>query len=444
MVFPLLPNTPFTEGDAFSPELAYLAFNAPIFDDQTQFLGHRERITDAELSDSANALKARVQSIESSLQVSISSGLTLSYTSGTVRLPDGSQLTIASGLITVADNATSFVWVNPDGSVATGVTPPVSRLLLAKVVTVGGTVSTLSDLRAIAIRSVAPMAAAVKVFGGTNTTDETATQGKTYDQGVYFFRDFTVPAGISVTVSQSCKIFCSGTVRILGSVTVTAAAKGGAGYVSSAGNVSLGGVSGTGIGAGSGSGIGTSYPFTLQPYGSGGGTGFLNGTGVGSLGFGGTGGGAFWIESYGPVTIGSTGSITARGTVGSNGIVNTAPMEVSGAGGGSGGLVYLSSQSSVVCEAGSVIDVRGGNGGNGGSASHNGGGGGGGGFFVTIAPSVNLTGSTVLLAGGSAGTGTGSGLGAGCGGGFGGNGGGSTLSGSVGQSITRLYVPLGL
>lgn len=447
MVYPLLPNTPFSEGDAFSPELAYFAFGAPIFDGQTQYLGHRDKLTDLELSDSSDALKSRVQTIEGSLKVSGSSGLTMAYASGIVRLPDGSQLSIASGLIAVADNETSYIWVDPAGAIVTGPTAPVSRLLLAKVVTVGGTVSQLTDLRAVSTRVVQPMAAAIKVFGGTNSTDEVATQSKVYDQGVYFFRNFTVPAGITVTVKQGCKFFCSGSVNILGTVVITTAAGGAFAFSSSASGINLGGVSGTGIGAGSGSGQGTSYPFILQPFGSGGGTGFMIGAGVSALGNGGSGGGNIWIEAFGPIVVGSSASITAQGGNATAPSITSTPSQVSGSGGGSGGLIYLASQVSIVCQAGSVLDVRGGTGSvgvNSAAGGANGGGGGGGGYFVAISPSVNLTGANLLLTGGLAGAGTSVTLGAGSGGGFGGQGGNSTQAGSVGQSIVRLYVPLGL
>lgn len=93
----LTPNVPFAEGDAWTPELAYDAFNSPVFDDQPQYLGHRNRIQDSELSNAAGQIKQRVGSIESGLRVSQVTGLTVRFESGTLVLPSGQILTVASG-----------------------------------------------------------------------------------------------------------------------------------------------------------------------------------------------------------------------------------------------------------------------------------------------------------------------------------------------------------
>lgn len=449
----LTPNVPFSDGDAWTPELAYAAFNSPVYDDQPQYLGHRQKIQDSELSDNASAIKTRFTGMENALKVSVESGLTLRYQSGAVRVPDGSQFSLVGGLVSAPDNSTSYVYVDINGTVFCAVNVPVQRLVLAKVITVAGQVSSLEDWRSLALRAVQPLGTSIKVFGGSSTADKVCSQGEIFDLGFYYFRDFTVPAGVSITVDKWARIFCSGVVNILGTVNVTPLAAGAAPfaiYVNTNGGGG-GGLSGAGAGAGSGSSAygGSPYSYGAQAYGSGGGLGFVFGN-VGAstvLGAGGRGGGGLWIEAADYVYV--SGTINAKGENGSSGSVSSGTASISGSGAGSGGLVLLSSLRSVTATTSAVLDVRGGNGGtaitNITGASVMGGSGGGGGQVALISPTNNTTGATILLSGGSRGTDVGTtpqNLGGGGGGGFGGQG-GQQSSGSVGKLIIRNFVPIG-
>lgn len=445
----LLPNTPFTDGQDWTAAYANQAF-AQVFDDQTQYLGHQARLTDDSLSNAAGNIKDRLAAIEAPLKVSVASGLTLTYTAGSIRLPSGAVAALASGLIAVANNATSFVWVNASGVVETGLVPPAIRLLLARVVTVGGVVSSLEDSRSLTLRAVAPVAGSIKVFGGSNVADKTCTNNEAFDDGFYYYRDFIVPAGVSITVDKYAKIVCSGKIDIAGTITVSQATQGATGLSTGCvATLNLGGGSGTGIGAGSGSSGtgGSSNSYAVQPHGSGGGGGIMSGTGSGQFSKGGNGGGGLWLEASGTISV--SGSIIAKGTNATIGVVLTGTLMLSGGGGGSGGLVYLASLISVTLTSTCSIDVRGGNGANGvnntGSNRAVGGGGGGGGWLVIAAPVVNTTGSTVLLTGGSVGTdaGTGAAQGGGAGAGYGGAGGNGGSPGLTGKQTFLTFSPIG-
>ena len=352
-------------------------------------------------------------------------------------------------MVTAPDNTTSFVYINQTGSVICDTNPPAIRVLLAKVVTASGAVSTIEDLRHPALRIVQPIVSSIKVFGGSNTTDKTCTANEVFDQGFYYFRNFTVPAGITITIDKWARFYCSGKVDINGTINVTTIASGATAYATPLSTTNVGGLTGSGIGAGSGSsaGGGSAYPYGAQSHGSGGGQGFAAGNGAAVLlGAGGKGGGGLWVEASGVITV--TGSISAIGEPGVAGQIYSGNARISGSGGGSGGLVLLSSLKSTAVTATATIDVRGGAGANAVSnATGNGavgGSGGGGGQVVLISPINNTTGSTILLSGGSQGASAGitPDLGGGGGGGFGGQGGQQT-SGSVGKLIVRPFAPIG-
>jgi hypothetical protein len=409
----LVPNTPFSEGQVYTPELAYLAFNTPVFDDQPQYLGHRVRLLDSELSNDAGAIKARVAAIENSLKVTATTGLSLSVSAGTAELPNGSVVAIASTALVAPDNATSYVYVDRLGSIAIAVIPPVVRRLLAKVTTLAGVVTTVEDLRYPGQKAVSPVALSIKSFGGSNSTDKTCSPGEVFDQGTYYFRNFTVPSGVTVTVDRYAKILCSGDFTVQGTLVVTAMAPGALPTsVVTDSATPAGFLPGVGLGSN-----GTAYPWGAQPGGSGGRSGGAQsptGSSWALLGAGGFGGGVLWVEAAGTINV--TGTIQARGSAGGQG--TTVPTysnlstprdgAVSGGGGGSGGLVFLSSLGTCVVSGSGVIDVRGGDGGDAFSRNSTiaamGGSPGAGGYLVIMAESYNTSGASLLTSGGSWGT----------------------------------------
>jgi hypothetical protein len=319
----------------------------------------------------------------------------------------------------------------------------------------------------------------VQLFGGNGgqngTTDFEATADTTLDQGIYFYRNFTV-TNYTVTINKFAHIFCTGNVSInQGQLLVTPAAPGGVpGHLefSAAASAAFGGRPGFGAGTTQVDnanqpryGIpGTAYPWTLHPFGTGGSAGYITGSsGEVRAGNGGDGGGGLIIEAVGSITIVpppsvqvNRSAIAADGTAGTNGFIGVGAVgSASGGGGGSGGLVRLSSLTSVVFNAGSsgnfCVSARGANGGNGAASAGRdagGGGGGGGGWVLLTAPTITFNGAASVLPG-VVGTrvGTlGASPGGGYGGAFGGNGGPSNETTNpiidaarIGRYITRAW-----
>ncbi len=166
---PLQPNIPFSDGDNFTPDLAYAAFNSPVFDDQPQYLGHRQKIVDGELSETAGQIKGRVAFLESSLKVSQEgTGLTIRYASGTIQLSDNTVVSIVSGVIGVPNNTISYVFVNIAGAVVVDIRLPVVSIPLARVTTSNSVITSIEDFRHPNQKQIRPAAFAVKTFGGCN------------------------------------------------------------------------------------------------------------------------------------------------------------------------------------------------------------------------------------------------------------------------------------
>jgi hypothetical protein len=405
------PNVPFIDGTEWSKELAYEAFYHPLFDGQTQFLGHRDKLEDVELSDAPGQIKDRFAILDGGLRVTAASALNVAVSAGVAIDANGNAVTIGSQQVLCANNATGFIFLTASGTVAYSTSPPVVRKLLARVVTVGGVVSTVTDLRSPGFPNIAPIASSVKTFGGSSTTDIVCTNGQVFNEGMVNCRNFTVPSGVTITIDKFCKLFASGNVLIQGTVNVDPASYGGqpaSVFASSVTQVSSGVFSGTpGAGLGGGS---DRYSYLAQPVGSGGQGARTLGS-YNTAGLGGRGGGGFWVEAAGSITVTTAGSIIADGTQG----ISSGPQSMAlasgatGGGGGSGGLIYLASLVSVTVQSFGSISVKGGNGGNSALASNHtltnwrmqGGGGGGGGWFVVASPSINLTGAAISLAAGS-------------------------------------------
>jgi hypothetical protein len=219
----------------------------------------------------------------------------------------------------LANNTINFVFINASGDVASSTVYPVIGLILASVTTSGGSVTGVIDRRPR--HSVMPIAAAIRVFGGTSTIDKVCTDGEVLDQSNYHFRNFSVPSGVTVTIPYSGYIYCSGTVNIAGTVIVTqmGLAPAGSPVLLSGLGTSQDGVAATGLGS-----RGLAYPWGSQPFGTGGKQGGVtcwasSGLVQGWYGIPGDGGGNFWVEASGIISI--TGSIIARGADGTRGAI---------------------------------------------------------------------------------------------------------------------------
>lgn len=422
------PDIPFVDGQIYTPDIAYLAFHQSYGDTLDQdLLGNHPGITDDMLSQTG--VLSRVNLVTDSFKPSHTTGLTVNVKSGVVFM--GNEVTsIAEANILCPDNATSYIFIRM-GSSALEVNTriPAVVMVVAKVVTSGGTVTTLTDLRQAYYRRVFPASGSVIIFGGQSTEDKTCTAGEVLDRGLYYFRDFIVPAGISITVSRYCVIKCSGRVDISGTINVTTAAPGAIGD------------SGTGYNANQtidvkrGSGIGTegTYGYGQQGHGSGANSARLfreagspapTAWGIGN---GGNGGGGLIIQAAQGIDV--YGTINANGSNATNSVANGGQYVVAGSGGGSGGFINLASTGDIILRPGSVLNAKGSNGGNAavsaGYTVYNGAGGGGGaGGVVLLQGNVNTTGSTIDVSGGTAGSSVNTGAPA-----------GQTLTGTPGASF---------
>jgi hypothetical protein len=448
-----MTKTTFVAGSQVTP--AFLnAINNPVFVTTADDDGEITKIRDADLDDGSDQIKAGWYAFRDGLKVTAGSGLVCNFAAGSVTLPLGTIQAITAGTITMVPGTTStttnYIWVNTSGSVVTGLTYPTVALPLASVVTASGAISSITDLRPRF--RVQPVASAIKIFGGTGEQGDynLASGTATFADGFYYYNNFTVANGATLTVSRFARIYCSGTVTIAGTITVTTFSSGGTTFSTGSASASsnTGGLSGSGPGAGSGSGNGSAtYSYAAAPYGSGGASGFYSSAAAsgGAISSGGAGGGGLWIEAAGAISV-TSGVITARGGNGTAGSVSSGTPNISGGGGGSGGLILLSSLVSVTVSASAVLDVRGGDGAAAVSGAARGGGAGGGGNIVLISPSNNTTGASILRTAGSNGADSGTPtLGGGDGGSFGGTGaiGSSGTGSSTGQLVLRAFRAVG-
>ncbi|MBH8566700.1 hypothetical protein I8748_31885 [Nostoc sp. CENA67] len=421
------------------------SINNPVFDGQ-DFDGHCPLITNSDLSSAAGQIKPEWEAFRDTLKVIATSGLTIGYTGGAVRLQDGSFVAINPGNLVLADNSISYVYINESGVIVQSTTYPLRALMLAQIFTVSGNISgSIIDLRPR--YQVQPLFNAVKIFGGSGDEGNYSLSGTdTLSQGEYFFKSFTINAGAVLTIDKLAYIRVSGDVAINGTINIATATAGGGSFATTLPSGNLGGNSGAGPGAGIGNLTnGSAYSYLLAPHGSGGASGFVSISpgGNATIAAGGRGGGGLIIDCGGKITI--NGTITALGGNAGAGVLNSGSANISGGGGGSGGLILLRSLRQVVVSATAVLSVKGGNGSNGIVGNGAGGHGGGGGVVGIVSPSINTSGSTILLNGGTMGTTSGDGsTGGGAGGSFGGLGGlFPSIAAQSGQLILRQFLPIG-
>lgn len=458
---PLIVKTPFVSGTVFTPEVATEMTNV-VFDDQPQYYGHFAKVADADLSDAPGAIKTRVANNDLNLKVTAGAGLNALYASGRA-IYGTTTFDIGSSSVALTASSANFVYVGVDGVVrATTSALPIVRALLATVSTnTTGVVGIIDQREGYKLEVVKPLASTVKNFGGRGDSGSyVAVNGDILGDGEYYYTNFTVPSGVTITVSKLAKVFITGNAVIAGTVNVTPASLGGSEYLVTSLSGASTGQPGQGFGSRAGETPAGAYSYTISPVGSGGCSGgyaIITNSGLISLTtrVGGNGGGCFWLEAAGNITV--TGTINAQGTAGDIAFAtgNTASTGwVLGAGsGGSGGLILLKALGTITVSG--FLNVSGGNGGTGivnsGGLGAEGGGGGGGGRIYLAAPAVNTTGSTLNIAGGLGGTNNPSGAtlvalnsNGGSYAGLGGAGASAIgLPGGVGNVTTRLVAPLG-
>lgn len=255
--------------------------------------------------------------------------------------------------------------------------------------------------------------------------DFTAVNGQALS-GEVTCRNFTIPAGVTVTISGSVSIRATGNAIIAGTVNGSGTGTyGPSGYSTELySNMTTPPLPGAGIGGGAGNTGGNEYSATVSTAGSSGASGVAQWLVVGNASAfcaaGGNSGSTFLLRAS---TINVTGTISCNGQDGQSAYVFACP--VSGAGGGSGGTIILDADGT--CSNAGTISANGGNGSNGYGLGVLGGGGGGGGQVIVQSRFGTATLGTTSVTGGVAGTQapgpyTASGGGGGGNGGPGGNG----------------------
>lgn len=228
-------------------------------------------------------------------------------------------------------------------------------------------------------------AGAVTVSSNTNLVTSSTALGSL----ALLFTNFTVNAGVTLTVPSGTVIKCTGNVVINGTIIVDKGAGNGHPGI----GMSLGAVNAGGIGIASTFQAGTNF-LRIPPYGGG------AGARPNANCIDGEGGGSFAIYALGSINVSATGAINANGVSSSN--TASGAVGIPGGGGGGGGVIVLVSKSTITNSG--AIRANAGNGSNGfdGNAGNaeGGGGGGGGGLIVIVAPtSPTITGTTQTAGG---------------------------------------------
>jgi hypothetical protein len=464
----LYPNVPFYHGQQFDADYMNVIAN-PVFDDATQYLGHLARIKDTDLSNDPTHIKARLTGYENVFKCAVQSGLNVTVNGG-IFIAGTTRYVVPNTVVTVPNNSVSFIYLNNSGVPVVDIRPDVLRLTLAKITAASGTITLLEDYRGLADRRIITAPEVTFTFGGQHSVDRVCTQGEVLIDGLYYCRDFIVPAGITITVDKFAIIKCSGKAVIDGTVNVTTFASGAFGingFTPASYTPSR-----AGVGAGT---FGVAVGWGVQPFGSGGRSGAVTNTaglspsgGVTSPAAG-NGGGGFQVHAAKGIEV--RGVVIADASNAGNGAVadtsaqsTSNSLNVTGSSGGSGGVLYFASPAFITFFATAVLSVKGGNGGNAATslssttypsiARCDGGGGGSGGWIVTFCPpgSFNNLGATYQLTGGTAGTAASTIAGATAPGGAGGAGTGGQAHkittdplpvGSSGQVAQLPYLPLG-
>ncbi|ALF55609.1 hypothetical protein ACX27_26650 [Nostoc piscinale CENA21] len=150
-----MTRTVYQNGDVLTAE-AVNAIGFPIPDGE-DFIGRGPKVIDDYLDDAPTQIKSRFYGFYDRLRVSHNAGLTLNYIGGSVLLSTGVVVAITAGTITVPNNATSYIFVNSAGAIATAPTLPNESFPMAVVTTAGGTLSgSVVDLRDKLIDRVQP------------------------------------------------------------------------------------------------------------------------------------------------------------------------------------------------------------------------------------------------------------------------------------------------
>lgn len=150
MARPTLQN-----GDIFGDSLANAA-GYPILDGSDEY-GHGPKVVNDWLDDGPNQIKSQFYGFYNRVKLSVGTGLTINYSGAPILKSDGTLVTLSPGQVFIPDNATTFIFINTNGQVAQANALPKEGIPLGVVITSGGNVNQLQDLRVQVIEQVRPI-----------------------------------------------------------------------------------------------------------------------------------------------------------------------------------------------------------------------------------------------------------------------------------------------
>jgi microcystin-dependent protein len=188
-----MPRNIFEDGDIlYADQVNQIAYPIP---DGEDFIGRGPKVIDDYLSDESNQIKSRFYGFYNRLRLTEATGLSLTHSGGSVLLSDASIVSIPSGSITLANNATSFVYVDETGAISSSNILPNECFPIAKVTTVSGSITELIDLRDKLLDRVTPSSipdiqsippgAGMEYYGSTLPSGWLWQNGATYNIADY-------------------------------------------------------------------------------------------------------------------------------------------------------------------------------------------------------------------------------------------------------------------
>lgn len=143
---PSQPYPTIVHGTRLLPQHFQDLFNL-VFNPAASLTEYRQ-FDDSFLSDAAEDIKSRFNTFVNELKVTKTSGLGIAWTAGNIGFGDGTVYVVAAGTGNVANNATTYVFVNEDGVVTISTTMPPKVFMLAEVVAASGVITGVTDKRA--------------------------------------------------------------------------------------------------------------------------------------------------------------------------------------------------------------------------------------------------------------------------------------------------------
>ncbi|XAI95716.1 tail collar protein [Dolichospermum phage Dfl-JY23] len=153
-----MPRKVFNNGDILYAEDVN-TIGLPFVDGQ-DLLGHGLKIEDDSLSDDPEQLKARFYSWYNRFKVTINSGLILSVTQGVISV-SGNIISFPPQTINAINNSTSYVWIgktdiDPTITLRVSTELPDVSIALARVIAASGSITSVTDLRDVAVDILPP------------------------------------------------------------------------------------------------------------------------------------------------------------------------------------------------------------------------------------------------------------------------------------------------